>query len=68
MIQKSTDFDIDLNTKSLKDKTAFHFACEKGQSKIAEMLIQKSSDFNTDLNTEHFGGRLLFIWLARMVA
>ena len=51
-LQKSDEFNIDLNTKDIVGKTAFHLACNNGHSKIAEMLMQKSVKFNIDLNTK----------------
>ena len=39
---------------------AFHFACMKGHSKIAQMLILKSSDYNIELNAKNDVGIAAF--------
>ena len=33
-------------------RTAFHFACQFGHSKIAEMLMNKSTELNIELNVK----------------
>jgi len=60
IIQKSTKFNIELNTKDLWGMTAFHMACQWGHSKIVEMLIKKSADFDFDLNAKTAEGWTAF--------
>ena len=50
LIQKSTDFNINLNAKGDHGQTVFHFACKNGKSKIAEILMKKSVEFSINLN------------------
>ena len=52
ILQKSRHFNIDVNAKNQYGETAFHFACDNGQTEVAEMLIQKSREFNIDLNAK----------------
>ena len=42
------------------EKTAFHFACENGHSRIAELLIHKSAELNIELNAKDFHGMTAF--------
>ena len=63
LIQKSAEFNIDLNAKDKFGTTIFHQACMDGWSKIAEILIQNSAEFNINLNA----GVQLFIVLVLMI-
>ena len=54
-MQKSLEFNIQLNAKDRSGRTAFHRVCCKGRSKIAEMLILKSAEFDIDLNPNQRG-------------
>ena len=45
LINKSIDFDIDLNAENAEGWTAFYLACQNDHPKIAEML-NKSSKFH----------------------
>ena len=49
-----------LNEKDFIGRTAFHWACHDGHSKIAEMLIQKSAEFNIKLNDKDDDGKTAF--------
>ena len=52
-MQKSTEFNIDINSKDHCKRTGLHRACENGYSKIVEYLILKSDEFNIDINAEN---------------
>ena len=57
LIEKSIEFNIDLNAKDKEGKTVFLDTCKHSYSIIAEMLIRKSNEFNIDLNgLTNFGG------------
>ena len=60
LVQKSAEFNIDLNAKDYLGWTPFHFACFYNCTKTAEMLLQKSTEFNIDLNTKDYVGRTPF--------
>ena len=49
-IQNSTAFKIDLNSRDRNGRTPLHLVCERGQTKVAELLIQNSSEFNGKFN------------------
>ena len=34
LVQKSDEFNIDLNAKDINGKTAFHWACKEGEKKM----------------------------------
>ena len=40
LVQKSTEFNINLNAEGYGKRTAFHYAVEKRELKSAEMLVQ----------------------------
>ena len=56
LIEKSTDFKIDLNIQDESGRTGFHYACMENHLKLAEMLIQKSVEFKIDLNVQDSDG------------
>ena len=56
---------IELNTKNYLGYTAFHFACIKGHSEIAKMLMKNSAEFNIELNTKDTNHRTPFHWACR---
>ena len=62
LIQKSTEFNIKLNTKDDFGRTAFHWACIKGHLKIAKLLMRKSSEANIDLNAKDKYRQTAFHW------
>merc|ERR1712062_551482 len=47
----------DLNAKSNGGSTAWHLACEYGQTEIAQLIIQNSENFGIDLNAKDDFGR-----------
>ena len=49
LLQKSTEFSIDLNIKDEAGCTAFHHVCSNGLVEIAEVLLQNSAQYNIDL-------------------
>ena len=59
-MQKSAELSIDLNGKTITGYTAFHIACEKGHSKIAEIFVQKSTELSIDLNVRTSHGYTAF--------
>ena len=59
-MQKSTELNIELNSKDVDGLTAFHWACRSGYSKIVEMLLQKSGNLNIDLTAIGNNGRTGF--------
>ena len=67
LIKKSTNFNIELNTKDHWGRTAFHIACLNGNSKILDMLIQKSIESNIELNAKDLGVLWLYIKPVNMV-
>ena len=56
LIEKSIEFNIDLNIQDESGRTGFHYACMKNHLKLAEMLIQKSVKFKIDLNVQDEDG------------
>ena len=52
LVQKSTKFNIDLNTIDRESDTGFNVACMRGHSQIVDILVQKSIEFNIDLNAK----------------
>ena len=67
LMQKSTELNIELNTKDYNGWTAFHWACRNGHSKIAEMLIQKSTELNIELDSKDNMGLTAFQQVATVV-
>ena len=57
LIQKATEFEVDLNAKNWWDETLFHLVCKKGNFEIAEMLMNKSTELNIALNSKDQYGR-----------
>ena len=55
-MQKSAEFNIDLNAKDENGKTGFQRACENF-TKLAEILIQKSTELDIDLNAKDNSGK-----------
>merc|ERR1712004_871881 len=43
---------FDMNTKAHNGRTAWHWACEYGQTETAQSLIKSSIDFGIDLNAK----------------
>ena len=52
LMQKSDEFNIDLNVKDIHGYTAFHLACVNGEEKVVEMMINKAKYFELDLEVE----------------
>ena len=44
LIQRSAEFNIDLNARDNIGKTSFHWACESGNLMMVEILIQALLD------------------------
>ena len=61
-MQKSIEFNIDLNASDKDGWTAFHWACFNEDSKIAERLMQKSAD----INAKDEMGRTAFHWACNL--
>ena len=59
IIQKSTEFNIDLNAKDKSGRTAFHWACLSGhgtKSSIMEMMLNNGESFKIDFTaTDNMG-------------
>merc|ERR1712012_933439 len=60
LIQRSAEFNIDLNSKGKNGITGFHYACELENSKVVEILVQKSTEFKIDLNAKDELGHTAF--------
>ena len=52
IIEKSYEFNINLNAKNVLEETAFHLVCRLGHSTIAELILNKSAEFRIDLNAK----------------
>ena len=59
-MKNSSILNIDLNIKDFNGGTAFHLACQKGHSEIADMIMNNSSKLQLDLNIKDSGGRTAF--------
>ena len=60
LMQKSKEFNIDLNSKSNDGWTAFHFACAYDKINIVEMMIDNAKSFKLDLLIKDNNGRTGF--------
>lgn len=47
---------FDMNTKDGRGWTAWHWACENGQTETAQLIIQNSEEFDIDLNAKSSNG------------
>ena len=52
LMEKASDFNLNLTVSDNDGRTAFHFACLKGHSDIVQTLLEKSNEFNFDLNAK----------------
>ena len=52
LMQKSVDFNIELNAKDGLGLTAFHTACCLGNTRIVEMMIDKAERFKIELTAK----------------
>ena len=59
-MKKGADLKIDLNAKDSSGKTAFHFACFRGNSTTVEMIMKKAADLKIDLNAIDCTGKTAF--------
>merc|ERR1711860_102095 len=53
---------FDMNTKAHNGRTAWHWACEYGQTETAQLLIKSSRGFGIDLNAKNNYGRTGLHW------
>ena len=53
LIQKSIEFNIDLNAKTNRGETAFHFVCYGGHETIVKMMIENAKFFKIDLTSKN---------------
>ena len=60
LIQKSTEFNIDLNARDEDGKTAFHFACRYGRKDVVEMMVYNTDFFKIDLKAKDKHGKTGF--------
>ena len=59
LMQKSVELNINLKAKDcFNGMSAFHFACEKGNTNIIEMMIENSRLFDFGLFDQDFNGKL----------
>ena len=42
------------NVQDSVGKTGFHYVCQYGYSKIADLIVEKSTELNIDLNVKDF--------------
>ena len=56
MVQKSAEFNIQLNEDNENGKIAFHLACLHKKTDIVELLIENSAVFKIDLVTKDSNG------------
>ena len=52
LIQKSTQFNIDLNAEDFLRRTALHLVSQRGHSNVAQILILKSTESKINLNAK----------------
>ena len=52
LVQKSAEFNINLNEKDVFGHSGFHNACNGGHLKVAKMLMLSSAEYNIDLNSK----------------
>ena len=62
LLQKFSEFNIDLNTKDRSGMTAFHWACSWGQKDIVEMMMNYANSFKIDLVAKNWTGKTGFSW------
>ena len=60
MLQKSTEFNINLNAKDNFNQTPFHLACKNNQLEVVKFFIQRSAEWNIDLNAVDNNGYTAF--------
>ena len=57
LMEKSTKFNIKINSRDEEGRNAFYLACAGGKPEIVEMLIEKSTQFNIELDTKDNRGQ-----------
>ena len=57
IIEKSQDFNIELNARGLDGRTGFHLVCQSGLTKTIECMIDNSVLFGIDLTIKDIWGR-----------
>ena len=57
LVQKSAEFNIDLNAKDVEGSTAFHSACLMEEKKIVKMMVHLAKSFKLDLNAKNNDGQ-----------
>ena len=60
MLQKSTEFNINLNAEDNFKQTPFHLACKNNQLEVVKFLIQNSAEWNIDLSAVDNDGYTAF--------
>jgi len=67
IIEKSSEFQIDLNAKNVYGETAFFRACNRNMEgnsdmiSVVQLLLEKSGPFNIDLNSKNYRGYTPFM-------
>ena len=57
---KYAELNVELNAKSLDEKTIFHWACGLSESNLVKILLQKSVNLKIDLNAKDKHGWTAF--------
>merc|ERR1712156_1125776 len=52
LMERASDFNINLSVSDNFGRTAFHLACADGHTEIVQTLLEKSNEFNFDLNAK----------------
>ena len=60
IIQKSPEFNIELNAKDEDGQTAFHVASSYGNTKSLDIMIENSKIFGLDITLKDNNGRTRF--------
>ena len=60
LIQKSAQFNIELNARDNEGFTAFHLACMEGRTSTVEIMMNNAKSFKLDLTAIDKGNRTGF--------
>ena len=65
-IENPFSLGIDLNSKDIDGKTAFHWACQFGHTGVINNFMENAANLSIDLNSKDKSGNTGFQWACQM--